>query len=64
MFPRRFGRQLFIAEVLETHRDTGGDTLYQKITFKSLQNELATSGLAIEQFVQFGAVGHEYAMPK
>ncbi len=64
MFPRKFGRQLFIAEVSENQKGTDGKILHQTISFKSLQNELATSGLAIEQFVHFGAVGFEYAMPK
>ncbi|WJG69929.1 hypothetical protein [Spiroplasma ixodetis] len=57
-------RQWYILEVAsKTYNNENKELAYIQCTFSSLNDKLATSGLAINQYVQLGAVGEPVAIP-
>ncbi|WP_338986868.1 hypothetical protein [Spiroplasma endosymbiont of Dasysyrphus albostriatus] len=57
-------RQWYILEVAsKTYNNENKELAYIQCTFSSLNDKLATSGLAINQYVQLGAPGDPVALP-
>lgn len=57
-------RQWYYLEVAtKTYNNDTKEIAYIQATFSSLNDKLATSGLAINQYVQLGAVGEPVAVP-
>ncbi|CAB1054159.1 hypothetical protein [Spiroplasma endosymbiont of Danaus chrysippus] len=57
-------RQWYILEVAsKTYNNENKELAYTQCTFSSLNDKLAHSGLAINQYVQLGAPGDPFALP-
>lgn len=65
VIPNKYGKTLFRVDKIKAHPLNDKDEIaYSTITFSSVNNILAETGLAINQFIQFSAPGEGYAFPK
>lgn len=66
VIPSRQGKTLMYIDNIEEYYnpDNKEELIYTKIIFKSLNDKLANTGLAVNQYVQFSAPGEGYAFPR
>lgn len=55
---------MYIENVEEFYEPSTQAFKYAKISLRSLNDKLADTGLAIDQYVQFSCPGEGYAFPK
>ena len=65
VIPKRYGKTLFFIKEVEEFVDPATKEFkYGRVKFKSLNDKLSKTGLAIDQYVQFSAPGEGFAWPK